>query len=262
MVMQDRDRKKNRNNGSKKYGRDNRVKAAKGKGSAASRVPRKTMRPQTDAKHETPRARKKTEVKPGPMLYPLPPVMVSCGTMDESNILTVAWTGIVNSDPPMTYISVRKSRYSHHIIEERKEFVINLTSRELTKACDLCGVRSGHDMDKFEAAGLTKEVASHVDAPMIAESPISLECVVKGVTELPSHDMFLAEIVAVHIDEELISEEGRYKVEDMDLVSYCHGEYLPVGRMPLGFFGYSIMKPKTRKKLNRQEHGNRRRQRG
>lgn len=206
-----------------------------------------------------PRARKKTEVKPGPMLYPLPPVMVSCGTMDESNILTVAWTGIVNSDPPMTYISVRKSRYSHHIIEERKEFVINLTARELTKACDLCGVRSGRDMDKFEAAGLTKEAASHVDAPMIAESPISLECVVKGITELPSHDMFLAEIVAVHIDEELISDEGRYKVEDMDLVSYCHGEYLPVGRKPLGFFGYSIMKPKTRKRLNKnRQNGSRR----
>lgn len=237
--MQDRDRKKKR-------------KKSPGRDAGKSDRRRRSQGAARNTETETPRARKKTEVKPGPMLYPLPPVMVSCGTMEESNILTVAWTGIVNSDPPMTYISVRKSRYSHHIIEERKEFVINLTSRELTKACDLCGVRSGRDMDKFEAAGLTKEAASHVDAPMIAESPISLECVVKGVTELPSHDMFLAEIVAVHIDEELISAEGRYKVEDMDLVSYCHGEYLPVGHRPLGFFGYSIMKPKTRKKLNRQ----------
>lgn len=239
-----KDRRDKRNKGHKGVGKGTRARAEKEKRYAESAMPR---------------ARKKTEVKPGPMLYPLPPVMVSCGTMDESNILTVAWTGIVNSDPPMTYISVRKSRYSHHIIEERKEFVINLTSRELTKACDLCGVRSGRDMDKFEAAGLTKEAASHVDAPMIADSPISLECVVKGVTELPSHDMFLAEIVAVHIDEELISDEGRYKVEDMDLVSYCHGEYLPVGRKPLGFFGYSIMKPKTRKKLNKnRQNGSRR----
>ncbi|WP_330618708.1 flavin reductase family protein [Mobilibacterium timonense] len=239
-----KDRRDKRNKGHKSVRKDKRAKAEKEKRFAAPAIPK---------------ARKKTEVKPGPMLYPLPPVMVSCGTMEESNILTVAWTGIVNSDPPMTYISVRKSRYSHHIIEERKEFVINLTSRELTKACDLCGVRSGHDMDKFEAAGLTKETASHVDAPMIAESPISLECVVKSVTELPSHDMFLAEIVAVHIDEELISAEGRYKVEDMDLVSYCHGEYLPVGHRPLGFFGYSIMKPKTRKKLNKnRQNGSRR----
>lgn len=237
--MQDRDRKKKR-------------KKSPGRDAGKSDRRRRSQGAARNTETETPRTRKKTEVKPGPMLYPLPPVMVSCGTMEESNILTVAWTGIVNSDPPMTYISVRKSRYSHHIIEERKEFVINLTSRELTKACDLCGVRSGRDMDKFEAAGLTKEAATHVDAPMIAESPISLECVVKSITELPSHDMFLAEIVAVHIDEELISAEGRYKVEDMDLVSYCHGEYLPVGHRPLGFFGYSIMKPKTRKKLNRQ----------
>ena len=244
--MQDRDRKKKR-------------KKSPGSDAGKSDRRRRSQGAARNMETETPKARKKIEVKPGPMLYPLPPVMVSCGTLEESNILTVAWTGIVNSDPPMTYISVRKSRYSHHIIEERKEFVINLTSRELTKACDLCGVRSGRDMDKFEAAGLTKEAASHVDAPMIAESPISLECVVKSVTELPSHDMFLAEIVAVHIDEELISAEGRYKVEDMDLVSYCHGEYLPVGHRPLGFFGYSIMKPKTRKKLNKNGQNGRRR---
>ena len=196
-----------------------------------------------------PRPRKKVAAKPGPMLYPLPLAMVSCGSMEESNIITVAWTGIINTDPPMTYVSLRKSRYSHDIIRDHGEFVINLTSRELVKACDFCGVRSGRDLDKFRETGLKKEAGDIVSAPMIAESPVSLECVVKDVKELPSHDMFLAEIVSVHIDEAMISPEGRFRFEDMHLVTSCHGEYLPLGHEALGFFGYSVMKPKTKKRL-------------
>lgn len=208
---------------------------------------KKTGGRRQEAEGRTP-ARKVT-VKPGPMLYPLPSVMVSCGTMENSNIITVGWTGIVNTDPPMTYVSIRKSRFSHQIIRETGEFVINLTSADLTRWCDYCGVKSGRNVDKFKETGLTKEKCQVVRAPMIAESPLNLECVVKEVKELPSHDMFLAEIVSVHIDERLIDEKGKYQFENMDLTAYCHGEYFSLNRKPLGFFGYSVMKPKTRKKL-------------
>lgn len=208
---------------------------------------KKTGGKRQEAEGRTP-ARKVT-VKPGPMLYPLPSVMVSCGTMENSNIITVGWTGIVNTDPPMTYVSIRKSRFSHQIIRETGEFVINLTSADLTRWCDYCGVKSGRNVDKFKETGLTKEKCQVVRAPMIAESPLSLECVVKEVKELPSHDMFLAEIVSVHIDERLIDEKGKYQFERMNLTAYCHGEYFSLNRKHLGFFGYSVMKPKTRKKL-------------
>ena len=190
----------------------------------------------------------KTESKAGPLLAPVPSVMVSCGSMEESNILTIAWTGIINSDPPMTYISVQRKRHSHDIIEKSGEFVINLVTSDLAKAMDFCGVRSGRDMDKFSMTGLTKETASVVSTPMIAESPVNIECRVKDIMRLPSHDMFIAEIAAVHIDDRFINEKGAYDFGSMDLVAYNHGKYYRLMPEELGFFGYSVMKPKTAKR--------------
>lgn len=185
---------------------------------------------------------------PGPLLAPVPSVMVSCGTMEESNILTIAWTGIINSNPPMTYISVQPRRYSHDIIEKSGEFVINLVPASLAKAMDFCGVRSGRDTDKFKSQGLTREQADTVAAPMIAESPLNIECRVKDIVRLPSHDMFMAEITAVHVDERYVDEKGAYDYGAMDLVAYNHGKYYRLMPEELGFFGYSVMKPKTAKR--------------
>lgn len=188
--------------------------------------------------------------KPGTLLAPVPAVMVSCGTMEKSNIITIAWTGIVNSDPAMTYISVRPSRYSYDLIRESGEFVINLTNDKLIRATDLCGVRSGRDGDKFQLAKLTKEPASQLACPMIAESPISLECRVKQVLPLGSHDMFLAEIVAVNVDESLLDEKGKLHLSRAGLMSYSHGEYFGQGRR-LGSFGCSVRKKTPPKKTNK-----------
>ena len=151
----------------------------------------------------------KREMRPGEMLYPVPVVMATLGEGDEANIITIAWTGIINSKPPMTYISVRKERHSHPILSKTGEFVINLCTEDLVKATDYCGVKSGSDVDKFKEMGLTKEPADIVKCPMIKESPINLECKVTQVVELGSHDMFMAEIVKVHAAEELFDEEGR-----------------------------------------------------
>ena len=190
--------------------------------------------------------------KPGTLLAPVPAVMVSCGTMEKSNIITIAWTGIVNSDPAMTYISVRPSRYSYDLIRESGEFVINLTNDKLIRATDLCGVRSGRDGDKFQLAKLTKEPASQLACPMIAESPISLECRVKQVMPLGSHDMFLAEIVAVNVDESLLDEKGKLHLSRASLMSYSHGEYFGQGRR-LGSFGCSVRKKTPPKKTNKRK---------
>ena len=196
----------------------------------------------------------KREMRPGEMLYPVPVVMATLGEGDEANIITIAWTGIINSKPPMTYISVRKERHSHPILSKTGEFVINLCTEDLVKATDYCGVKSGSDVDKFKEMGLTKEPADIVKCPMIKESPINLECKVTQVVELGSHDMFMAEIVKVHAAEELFDEEGRIDPVKAGLVAYIHGEYYPVKRTPLGKFGYSIMKPKTKKRLSREAH--------
>ena len=194
----------------------------------------------------------KIKSKPGPLVAPLPAVMVSCGDMENSNIITVAWTGIINTNPPMTYISVRKSRHSHGIIEKTGEFVINVTTAELVKAMDFCGVRSGRETDKFSHLGLTREAADTVSAPMIAESPVSLECKVTEIKPFPSHDMFIAEITAVHIDDRYVDEDGAYDYGKMDLVAFSHGKYYRLREKELGFFGFSVMKPKTarRRKQN------------
>ena len=191
--------------------------------------------------------------KPGTLLAPVPAVMVSCGTMEKSNIITIAWTGIVNSDPAMTYISVRPSRYSYDLIKESGEFVINLTTEKLIRATDLCGVKSGRDEDKFQLAKLTKEPASQLSCPMIAESPVSLECRVKQILPLGSHDMFLAEIVAVNVDEALLDETGKLHLARAGLMSYAHGEYFGQG-LRLGSFGCSVRKkPASGKKVPRKK---------
>ena len=177
------------------------------------------------------------------MLYPLPVVMVSCGdTTENYNIITVAWTGIICSDPPMCYISVRKERYSHAIISENKEFVINLTTEALAKATDWCGVRSGRDYNKFKEMHLHAEQAEVVKAPMIAESPVNIECKVVEIKELGSHDMFMAEIVAVHGDEKYFDPStGLFQINQADLITYSHGKYYTLGKK-IGKFGFSVQK--------------------
>lgn len=180
--------------------------------------------------------------KPGNMLYPLPVVMVSCNRPGETpNIITVAWAGTICSDPAMVSISVRKERHSYNIIEETGEFVINLVTRDLIKATDFCGVRSGRDMDKFKETGLTPEASTKVSAVRIAESPVNIECVVKEIKPLGSHDMFIAEVVNVSIDDKYMDEKGAFHLNDTDLVAYSHGEYFNLGDK-LGKFGYSVQK--------------------
>lgn len=195
----------------------------------------------------------KIKIKPGALLCPVPPVMVSCGRGKEKNIITIAWTGIINSKPPMTYISVRKSRHSHGIISREREFVINLTSEALTFAADYCGVKSGAEVNKFEAMNLTPQKAEFVGCPMIGEAPVNLECKVTEIIEFPSHDMFIAEIIGVHADKQLMEPGGRLAIEQAGLVAYVHGRYFGIKNKPIGRFGYSVMKAKTRKRLNRMK---------
>lgn len=194
----------------------------------------------------------KKTFKPGTMLNPLPVVMVTCGQGDEKNIITIAWTGIVNSEPPMTYVSVRESRHSYDLIKKSGEFVINTTTEELAKATDYCGVKSGRDVDKFKEMGLTPIPAQMVSCPMIKESPVNLECKVKDIHAYGSHHMFVAEIVNVHVDEELIDEAGRIHIDKSNPLAYVHGEYFGIKKYPIGKFGYSIMKAKTRKRINKE----------
>ena len=181
--------------------------------------------------------------KPGNMLYPLPAVMVStadCG--GNANIITIAWTGTVCTNPPMTYISVRPERYSYNMIKESGEFVINLTTRELMKAADFCGVRSGRDTDKWKQCGLAQKPASSLKyAPVIAESPVNIECRVEKIEELGSHHMFLARVTAVQTDEAYMDRNGRFELNRAGLVAYSHGEYLALGKK-LGTFGCSVKK--------------------
>ncbi len=187
--------------------------------------------------------------RPGNMLYPVPAVMVSVADGNGgSNIITVAWAGTVCSDPVMLSISVRPERYSYDIIRTSGEFVVNLTTRSLARAADYCGVRSGRDVDKWKETGLTPVSAFKVSAPLIGESPISLECQVRQVLELGSHHMFLAEVMAVDVDPAYLDEKGTLHLERADLIAYCHGRYRALGE-ELGRFGYSVKKiVKGRKK--------------
>lgn len=185
--------------------------------------------------------------KPGTFIYPLPVVMVSCGNMEKSNIITVAWTGIINTDKPMCYISVRKERYSHDIIKKNKEFVINLTNKDLVYATDWCGVKTGAKVDKFKEMKLTKEKAEFVKCPLIKESPVSIECKVKEIRELGSHDMFMAEILSIDADESYIDDKGAFDITKCNLITYANGKYFALGKQ-VGKFGYSVAKKNKRKK--------------
>ena len=183
------------------------------------------------------------------MLYPLPAVMVSCADRKgEQNILTVAWTGTICSDPAMLYISVRPERYSYHMIRETGEFVVNLTTEKLARAADFCGVRSARDVDKWREMHLTPEKAETLTyAPIIAESPVNIECEVTGIKELGTHHMFLATVKAVQVSEEYMDENGKFELNQTGLMAYSHGEYLSLGKS-LGTFGYSVRKKKKAKK--------------
>ena len=186
--------------------------------------------------------------KPGTFLYPIPAVMVSCGDMKNSNIITVAWTGIANTDPAMVYISVRKERHSYDIIKNSKEFVINLTNQKLVKATDWCGVKTGAKVDKFKEMHLTKEKSNFVKCPQIKESPVSVECQVVEEKDLGSHTMFLAKVVAINADEKYIDEKGTFDISKCDLIAYANGGYYTLGKK-IGKFGFSVQKKKlTRKK--------------
>lgn len=185
--------------------------------------------------------------KPGIFLYPLPVVMVSCGNMEKSNIITVAWTGVLNTDKPMCYISVRKERYSHDIIKNTREFVINLTTKDLVYATDWCGVKTGAKVDKFKEMHLTKEKAKHVKCPLIKESPVSIECKVKEIKELGSHDMFIAEVLSIDANESYINEKGAFDITKCNLITYANGKYFTLGKQ-VGKFGYSVEKKKNKKR--------------
>lgn len=190
--------------------------------------------------------------RPSNMLYPLPVVMVSCADEEgRANVMTAAWAGTICSDPVMVSVSIRKQRYSHAIIERTGEFVINLTTRKLAKVTDFVGVRSGRDMDKFALEGdlkITKQPSKTIKAPGIQESPVCLECKVKEILRLGTHDMFIAEVLATNIDEQYLDENGKFNLSKADLITYSHGEYYSLGKV-LGTFGYSVRKkkPETKK---------------
>jgi len=191
----------------------------------------------------------KLQWKPSTLLNPVPVTMVTCADRKgKPNIITIAWTGTICSEPPMISIAVRRERYSHGLIAAGKEFVINLVTRKLLHAADFCGVKSGRDVDKFAATALTPAPSSIVRIPLILESPVNIECRVKTILPLGSHDLFLAEVVAVNVDERLVDARGRLRLDRAGLVCYNHGEYFALGGKPLGYFGYSVRK---RKKLKR-----------
>ena len=185
--------------------------------------------------------------KPGNLLAPVPPVLVSCGNMERPNLITIAWAGTINSDPVRVSISVRPERFSHGLITESGEFVINLPTRKILRAVDWCGVKSGREVDKFQAMGLTAVPGSAVSAPVLAESPVNLECRVFQTIPLGSHDLFLADVVAVDVDEELLDEAGRLRLDKADLAAYVHGTYYALGKQ-LGTFGYSVRKKPARRR--------------
>ena len=185
----------------------------------------------------------KKTLRGGALLAPLPPTMVSCGDMENSNIITIGWTGILNTIPPKTYISVRPTRHSYEMIKEKGEFVINLTPSNLVKEADYCGIYTGKKVNKFEKCKLTKVKGTQVDAPMIEECPINIECRVTDIIPLGSHDMFMADILAVNVDEELFDKENKMHFEKANLISYMHGEYFELGKK-IGKFGFSTNKKK------------------
>lgn len=195
----------------------------------------------------------KQKWKPGNMVYPLPAVLVSCGDKEGNlNLMTAAWTGTICSDPPMVYVSIRKERHSHHMIRETGEYVINLTTEKLARATDFCGVRSGRDMDKFKEMQLTPVHGALKYAPMVEESPVSIECQVTQVVELGSHDMFMAKVTAVYVDETYMDGKGTFHLEKAEPLVYSHGQYYGIGKH-IGGFGYAVRKKNGEKKAGEKE---------
>ena len=194
-------------------------------------------------KNATKEAPSRKGFAPGTLTAPLPPALVTVGEGESANVLTVAWTGILASTPPKTYVSIRPERYSYGLIKETGEVVINLTTESLVRAADFCGVRSGKDMNKFEKCGITPIPSTAVSAPTLAESPLSIECKVFQVIESGTHDIFLADVVNVSCDEALIDERGRICLDRAHLIAYAHGEYFALGKR-LGAFGFSAAKKK------------------
>lgn len=190
----------------------------------------------------------KVSWKSGTFIYPIPAVMVSCGDMEKSNIITVAWTGILNTNPATVYISVRPTRYSYNIIKETKEFAINLTTTKLARATDWCGVKTGAKFDKFKEMNLHKEKAKFINCPLIKESPVSIECRVKEIKDLGSHHMFVAEVLSIDADDKYIDENGAFDISKCDLIAYANGGYYSLGKK-IGKFGYSVQKKKRRNSL-------------
>lgn len=190
----------------------------------------------------------KIQWNPGNLVYPLPAVMVTCGTKEEDyNIITISWTGTINTDPAMCYISVRKSRHSHKLIKDSGEFIINLTTKDLAFATDWCGVKSGKDFNKFKQMKLTPEKASILSTPIIKESPVNIECKVVDIIELGSHDMFLANVVAVNVEERFLDKKtNKFDLRQTEPIAYLHGNYYGLGEK-IGKFGYSVRKKNKKK---------------
>ena len=195
----------------------------------------------------------KIKWKGGALTAPVPPCMVTCGSGENANVLTIAWTGIINTVPPKTYISVRSSRHSYALIRESGEFVVNLTPATLIRAADYCGVHTGKKVNKFEKCGLHTEEASEVSCPILSESPLSLECRVTDVIPLGSHEMFLADIVAIDVDESLIDAQGKLHLDRAGLAAFAHGEYFELGKK-IGSFGFSVRKKKSGKPHRSPKH--------
>lgn len=194
----------------------------------------------------------KVSWKSGTFIYPIPAVMVSCGDMEKSNIITVAWTGILNTNPATVYISVRPTRYSYNIIKETKEFAINLTTTKLARATDWCGVKTGAKFDKFKEMNLHKEKANFINCPLIKESPVSIECKVKEIKNLGSHHMFIADVLSIDADDKYIDENGAFDISKCDLIAYANGGYYSLGKK-VGKFGYSVQKKKRRNSSSKKE---------
>lgn len=184
------------------------------------------------------------------LLAPIPPVLVTCGENDTANILTIGWTGVLNTKPPMTYISLRPSRLSYEIITATREFTINLSTVNLVKAVDYCGVKSGRDVNKFEKMNLKCVPGESVKCPMLSESPLSLECRVKEIIPLGTHDLFMAEILTVNVETELLDTNGKLHLDQANLLAYVHGEYFGLGEK-YGSFGYSVRKKKKKKNVKK-----------
>lgn len=192
---------------------------------------------------ETQTAPAKALWKPGTMVYPVPALLVTCGSLADNdyNLFTAAWTGTVCTNPPMTYVSIRPERHSYEMVKARMEFVLNLTTVEMARATDWCGVRSGRDYDKFAETGLTPMPSTYVAAPSVAESPLSIECRVREIIPLGSHDMFLAEVIGVMADERYLDAQGKWHLEASDPLVYLHGGYYELGKL-IGRFGFSVKK--------------------